>query len=136
MIITVRRFAIAVALLSFAGIARAGSTTIQFSPTSGDPNDTSSTITAGYGSNAPGTPDVTVGYSPYLYNDSGGYGGLGGGTGDAVYTENYTYSGGVYYYVTAITFTAAPGDQVTLDSFNLAQYSTYSDQVEHLGHRR
>ncbi len=81
------------ALLAFAGIARAD-TTLEFSTSSGNPNNTGSSITAGYGSNAPGTPDVTVGYSPYLYNFPSGYGGLGGGTGDAVYSDNSNNYGG------------------------------------------
>ncbi len=117
------------ALLAFAGIARAD-TTLEFSTDGGDPNDTGSSITAGYGSNAPGTPDVTVGYSPYLYNFSHGYGGLGGGTGFAVYSDNSDNYGGVPSYYGVFTFTAALGHTVTLESFNLAQYTTSSDQVD------
>jgi hypothetical protein len=118
MIMSFRRCSIVLGFLAFAGIARAG--TIEFTPSSSDPNDGATANTGAYGS----TANVSVGYSPYVYAYSHGYGGLDGGTGAAIYSDNYTPN------IFAMTFTAAPGYTVTLDSFNLAQYSIDSYQVD------
>jgi MYXO-CTERM domain-containing protein len=107
-----QRFALAVAVLSLTASARGG--TIEFGTATASPNTTASANTGAYGSDA----NVSVGYSVYTYNYSHSYGGLDSGSGDAIYSDN---SPG---YELDMTFTAAAGYTVTLDSFNLAQYST------------
>ena len=109
---------------------QAGTTTIEFNA---DPNPTDTYFPSnGYGSNAPGTPDITVQYSADLFywdpaaQNNLGYAGLGGGTGSAVYS-NYSDTG----YSAIFRFEAtAPGTTVTLDSFNLAQYDDWGAQVK------
>ena len=101
--------------------AQAGSTTLEFNT---DPNPTNTFFPSnGYGSNATGTPDVTVQYSRNLYL-SGIYGGLGNGSGNAVYS-GYSGNGHTAFFHFEAT---APGTSVTLDSFNLAQYYDTTDQ--------
>ena len=68
-----------------------------------------------------------MGYSAYTYNYSYGYGGLNGGTGDGLYSDTYDYT--TDKYIETMTFTAAAGYTVTLDSFNLAQYYGGYNQV-------
>jgi hypothetical protein len=103
--------AIAVLWLPIAGAAHA-STTIEFTPITPDPNDGGAANSAAYGSDA----NVSVGYSPYIYNYPDGYGALDGGTGAGIYSDNYLPN------IATITFVAKPGYTVTLDSFELATY--------------
>lgn len=104
-------------LLGGAGQAEAG--VITFGLSTPDPNATAVANTGAYGS----TAHVSVGYSAYTYNWGGsGYGGLDGGSGNAV------YSGSRPYTIT-MTFTASLGYTVTLDGFDLAQYSRKTDTV-------
>jgi hypothetical protein len=112
------RLALILSVLAFAGVARAS--TIEFTPSSSDPNGGGTANTGAYGS----TANVSVGYSPYVYAYASGYGGLDGGTGAAIYSDNYSPN------IFAMTFTAAAGYTVTLDSFNLAQYTTSMDSVD------
>jgi hypothetical protein len=113
----VQRFVLALAVLGFAANARGG--VIEFGSTTADPNDLGSANTGAYGSDA----NVSVGYSAYTYNwTPGGYGGLDGGTGIGVYSDNNAET-------LVMTFTAATGYTVTLDSFDLAQYTTSVEMV-------
>jgi hypothetical protein len=102
------------------GAPAGGSKEIAFNSASSNPNATAVTNTNAYGS----SPEVSVGYSPYVYNYSAGYGNLGSGTGDAIYSDNY--SPNIY----VMSFTAAPGFKVELNSFDLAQYSSGSNSVD------
>ena len=78
-----------------------------------NPNATASANTGAYGSDA----NVSVGYSAYTYSYGDYYGGLGNGSGGAIYSDDSPYS-------EAMTFFADPGYTVTLNSFDLAQYYT------------
>ncbi len=109
-VFAVARFALIFGALAFASGARAD--IIEFTPSSADPNDTATPNTGAYGS----TAAVSIGYSEYSYNFTHSYGTLDGGTGDAVYSDNNTST-------FVMTFNAAPGYSVTLDSFNLATYN-------------
>jgi len=112
-----QRFALALIVLSFAASAHGG--TIEFTPSTASPNASASDNTDAYGSDA----NVSVGYSAYTYNYASGYGGLDSGSGDGIYSDNSPYT-------ETMTFTAAPGYNVTLDSFNLAQYSDSDVSVD------
>jgi hypothetical protein len=109
------RFALALAVLSFAASARAS---IVFAPSTASPNTTASANTGAYGSDA----NVSVGYSAYTYNYPNGYGGLDSGTGAGIYSDSSPYT-------EVMTFTANPGYTVTLNSFDLATYDAITESV-------
>jgi hypothetical protein len=105
-------FRMIVASVFVTGVAHA--TTITFTASTPDPNGTGSSITGGYGSDA----NVSVGYSPSVYTYASGYGTLAG-TGAAAYDDNTDET-------LTMTFTAAAGYTVTLNSFDLAAYEEYN----------
>lgn len=108
-------------MLCMSSVAHA--TVIEFTPSTANPNATGTANTAAYGSDS----NVSVGYSPYIYNYSSGYGTLGSSTGDGVYSDNYNSADGTYDLT--MTFTAQPGYTVTLNSFELATYDALSESV-------
>jgi hypothetical protein len=97
-----------------AGAARAN--VIEFTSTTPNPNSTGTANTGAFGSDA----NVSVSYSPYMYNWTAGSYGTIDGTGIAVYSDS---SPG---YVGVITFTGLNGYTITLNSFDLANWDGYS----------
>lgn len=92
---------------------------IIFLPSTSSPNTSNVANTGAYGSSA----HVSVGYSGKSLDWGSGYGGLGNGTGAALYS-------GASNPTEVMTFVAAAGYLVTLDSFDLAQYGSYADSVD------
>ncbi len=106
-------------IFAFAGIAHA--TVIEFTPSSASPNTTGTANAGAYGSDS----HVSVGYSPYVYSYPSGYATLDGGTGAAIYSDSYNSADGTYDLT--MTFTAAAGYTVTLNSFELATFDGLSE---------
>ncbi len=115
------RWSIVALAVAVTGVARAS--VIEFTPSSPSPNTTATANSGAYGSDA----NVSVGYSPYIYNYTSGYGTLDSGTGDGIYSDNYNSVTGSYDLT--MTFTAQAGYAVTLNSFELATFDALAESV-------
>jgi len=110
---------VAITAFGLAGHAHAG--LIEITPETPNPNDSGTANTNAFGSDA----IVSVGYSAYTYSYQSDFGGLNSGTGAAVAVDD-SLTGNTL----VMTFTAAAGSTVTIKSFNLAQYTDNTDEVD------